>query len=162
MRRHESSADLNAYRAGWSRVLLAALGLIFIPVTAPGFTRYWPVFLSYVGSALVLQWMIKKDIGGSGRVIVGGVFDIAMITFLVQRVGSNSSLLVTLYVFLGMMNALVAKPWVSRTLAALGVVAFVAVLVVESIGVLPYAPDAPEWMRLSRPTPGMVVASGFL
>ena len=162
MRRDDSSADLNAYRAGWSRVLLGVLGLVFIPMTVPGFGRYWPVFLSYIASALLWQWMIKKHIGGSGRVIAGGVFDIAMITFLVQRVGTNSSLLVTLYVFIGMMNALVAKPWASRTLAALGAAAYAGVLVVESIGLLPYAPDAPEWMQLSRPTPGGVVASAIL
>jgi diguanylate cyclase len=59
-----------------------------------------------------------------------------------------------------MVNALVVKPWVARTLAALGVLAFVGVQTAEFFGIVSYAPDAPEWVQLARPgLPGVIAAS---
>ena len=161
MERRAAATDQNAYRAGWSRVVLGVLGLLLTPMIVPSFARYWLIYIFYIASALFVQVLIKKDIGGSARALIGGIIDIALVTFLVQRVGSASTFLVAIYVFIGMINALVVKPWVSFTLAALGVLAYVSIAVAESLNLLPYAPDGPLWIRYSRPPVGGVVGAAL-
>jgi hypothetical protein len=91
MERRSASTDQNAYRAGWSRVLLGTLGLVLTPLIVPSFARYRVIFLIYIASALFVQFLIKKDIGGSPRALIGGMIDIALLTFLVQWRSTSSS-----------------------------------------------------------------------
>jgi len=161
LERRDATTDLNAYRAGWTRVVLGALGLVLTPLIVPSFARFWLVYIFYIASALFAQILIKKDIGGSARALVGGIIDIAMVTFLVQRLGSASTFLVSIYVFIGMINALVVKRWVSFTLAAVGILAYASIVVAEILNLLPYAPYGPLWIRYSRPPVGGVVVAAL-
>lgn len=139
-----------AYRAGWARVVLGALALTLGPIALSRMARYWPVFAVYVAVALGIQLLIKRGIGGSWRAFLGGVVDLAMLTFIVQRVGSASTPLVTLYVFLAMVMALLHRRRVAITLAAIGVVAYTSVVFAEVAGLLPYGPDAPDWLSVHQ------------
>lgn len=144
-------ADQNAYRAAWSRVVLGALGLTLAPYLTPGGSPQRLTFAAYLVCALFVQFLIKRDIGGSARAFGGGLIDLAMLTFLVWRTGSASTSLVAVYVFIGLLNTMVSKPWVARALALLGWLAYVSVVVAETLGVLPYAPDAAAHIRESPP-----------
>lgn len=129
-----------------------ALGVFWIcalPLVVPGMVRFWPIQVGYFLGAVLFQILIKKGIGGVWRVLAGGLMDIAMLTFVVQRLGSISTPLVGGYLLLGMMNALVAPPWVARTLAALGIVAYAGICYAEAFGVLPYAPDVASFAGIS-------------
>ncbi len=139
-----------AYRAAWTRVALGALALSFGLTILPGLGHYWPVFAAYLVVALGIQLLIKRGVGGSWRAFLGGVIDIAILTFAVQRVGSASTPLVALYVFLAMMMALLHRRRVAIALAAFGVVAYAGVLFAEVAGILPYGPDAPNWFPVHQ------------
>jgi diguanylate cyclase (GGDEF)-like protein len=120
------------------------------------------VFGAYVLIALALQYLIKREIGGSARAIAGGIIDIAVLTFLVQRVGSSSTLLVGLYVVLGIMMALVHTRRVAWSLAGIGSLAYASVLFAEIKGWLPYAPDATRWVPSHPPDSGVAASAALL
>ena len=128
-------------RAGWMRVMVAAFGLAILPFAMPGLWRHRWVLIAYLCCALLTQLLIYKNIGGELRALLMGLVDVATLTFLVHRVGSVSSMLVSLYVLIGMMNALVVSRRVATVLAVAGALAYTALLVAEATGVLPYAPD---------------------
>ncbi len=134
-----------AYRAGFARIVLGVFGLAMAPLAMPRLGRYWPVFTAYIVSALGIQILIKRGIGGSWRAFLGGVVDLAMLTFIVQRVGSASTPLVAVYVVIAIVMGLLHRRRVAIALAAIGVAAYAAVLFAEVEGVLPYGPAAPPW-----------------
>ena len=134
----------DSLRASSVRVALGVFLAFGLPLLAPSVARYFAVFVAYVAAALALHFAIRRRLGGVFRVLAGGVLDVAITTFLVHRLGSQGTPLVSSYLLLGMFVALVAPAWTSRALAALGVVAFGAVSFAEALRLLPYAPDAPE------------------
>jgi diguanylate cyclase (GGDEF)-like protein len=152
----------HAYRAGWTRVLLATLALTIAPVLIPELAKHRPVFGAYLALALLFQYLIKRDIGGSERAIAGGIVDIAVLTFLIHRVGSSSTLLVGLYVVLGIMMALVHTRRVAWVLAGLGSLAYAAVLLAETMRWLPYAPDATRWVPPNPPDAGVAASAALV
>ena len=134
----------DSFRAGTARLALAVSNLVLLPVLVPPLLEHWPVLLGYFVAAVFFQALITKGIGGFWRVIMGGVLDIALLTFLVHQVGSVSTPLVGVYMLIGMLNALVAPPWVARLLALLGTLAYTCVVYAEALGYLPYAPAFPD------------------
>jgi diguanylate cyclase (GGDEF)-like protein len=117
---------------------------IGLPLLAPALSRFTWVFVGYGLSAIGMHLAIRQRLGGVWRVLAGGVLDIAMTTFLVHRLGSQATPLVSSYLLLGMFVALVAPAWSARALAALGVVAYGTVSLAEATRLLPYAPDVPQ------------------
>jgi diguanylate cyclase (GGDEF)-like protein len=156
------AAEGHAYRAGWTRVLLGALAFAVAPLMIPELGKHRLVFGAYLLIALFMQYLIKREVGGSARAIAGGVIDIAVLTFLVQRVGSASTLLVGLYVVLGIMMALVHTRRVAWLLAGIGSLAYAAVLLAEVQHWLPYAPDATRWVPPNPPAPGVAASAALL
>jgi diguanylate cyclase (GGDEF)-like protein len=130
-------------RAASVRVALAVLAAITVPLYYPDAPEYRWVTLAYLVSSIGFQLAIRRDLGGVWRVLLGGVVDIAVVSFMVHRGGSQSMPLVATYLLIGMFNALVAPAWVARSLAALGVLAYATVAFSEVAGLLPYAPDVP-------------------
>jgi diguanylate cyclase (GGDEF)-like protein len=126
------------------RVALGGFMVLGLPLLAPGVARFLWVFVAYLASAVALHVAIRRRLGGVWRVLFGGVLDIAVTTFLVHRLGSQGSPLVSSYLLLGMFVALVAPAWSARALGALGVTAYGAVSFAESLRFIPYAPDIPE------------------
>jgi len=134
----------DSLRASSVRVALGVFLAIGLPVLAPSVARFFWVFAAYVVAAVGLHMAIRRRAGGVYRVLLGGVLDVAVTTFIVHRLGSQGTPLVSSYLLLGMFVALVAPAWTARALGALGVVSFGAVCFAEALGLVPYAPDAPE------------------
>jgi diguanylate cyclase (GGDEF)-like protein len=134
----------DSLRASSVRVALGVFLAGGLPVLAPSVARYIGVFVAYVVAAVALHFAIRQRVGGVFRVLLGGILDVAITTFLVHRLGSQGTPLVSAYLLLGMFVALVAPAWTARALSALGVVSFCAVSFAEALHLIPYAPDAPE------------------
>ena len=131
-----------AFWAGLSRVLLGVMFVGFQPLVAPTMGQWWWGFVVYLLLALVGQYMISRDLAGQVRVIGFGLVDIAVITFIVHRMGSVSTTLAALYIYHGVVNALVVKRRAALALALVGSLSYLAVLTAEWKGWLPHAPDA--------------------
>jgi diguanylate cyclase (GGDEF)-like protein len=133
----------NGVRAGLLRVLfslLAVLGLAFFE----GLKPFAPVFLAYLGLSLVFQLVIRRRIARSALVVAMGVVDIALVTLLVHLLGSTQTALTFLYLLIPIVFATTtSRRSVSMTLAVLGSLAYVALLVLEVRGVLAFAPALP-------------------
>src|SRR5260221_14292013 len=95
----------DSLRASSVRVALAVFLSIGLPLLAPTLARFAWVFIAYGLTALGIPLAIKQRLGGVWRVLVGGVVDIAMTTFLVHRLGSQSTPLGSSYLLLGMFVA---------------------------------------------------------
>lgn len=137
------------FAAAATRFLLAGFALVGLPSVVPSMAAYAWIFSVYMAGAFVFQWMIWKKVGGVPRAMVSGLFDLAMITFIVHRVGSGATMMVGLYFFAGMMNTLVVGRREGLILAVIGAAAYDGLLVAEGLEWLPYAPDRPD--RASSP-----------
>jgi diguanylate cyclase (GGDEF)-like protein len=137
----------DSYRAASTRVLLGVFGLIALPHLVPGLAGDWMILAGYVVVALGFQFLIRKGIGGEWRVLGGGLVDIAMLTFIVHRMGSHGTPMIGAYALTGMLNALVAPPWIARLLSVVGILAYGTLVIAESLGFLPYAPALPPGPR---------------
>jgi diguanylate cyclase (GGDEF)-like protein len=143
----ESSVGrVHTLRAGWTRVILAFLGLVPATLVLPELERQRTLFAVYLGIALLQQLLIWKNVGGEPRAVLGGLVDVAVLTILVHRVGSVSTLLIGLYVVVGMMEALVHPRRVALFLAVCAALAYSGVLFAEASGLLPYAPHRLRWV----------------
>jgi diguanylate cyclase (GGDEF)-like protein len=131
-------------RAGSLRIALGIFSVCTLPLLFPSSVRFLPVFLAYLAAAVGFQLAIRRRVGGDYRVLLGGLIDIAFITFLVYRLGTASTPLVGAYLLTGMFNALVASSWAARLVSAMGLVTYGIVSYAEAIHVLPYAPEFPE------------------
>ncbi|MCA9608502.1 MAG: GGDEF domain-containing protein, partial [Myxococcales bacterium] len=144
----QASAERLQYVAGWSRVVLGLVAMLLLPLLYPGFeTQRW-LFGGYVAFALVGQGLIYKGIGGPVRSFVGGVVDMAAVTFLVHRVGSMGTMLVAIYYFGAIVNTLVVGRRVGVGLALAASIFYSAVVLWEQAGLLPYGPNAPAWAAM--------------
>jgi len=126
-----------------SRLIIAVGLIVFQPVAEAQQTNaYWAIGV-YIVIAAAGQVMIWKDLGGRSRAVIWGVFDIIFITFLVHLFGSLSTILVSLYILVGVMNALVVDTTVAFVLACLASMSYLGLLVGEYQGWLDYAPGVP-------------------
>jgi diguanylate cyclase (GGDEF)-like protein len=142
------------FRAALARGILALFSLTLLPVMYPAIAALRPVFLGYLGVVVVFQALIRKNIGGSVRTFLGGLVDLALLTFLVHRVGSTSTLLISVYLFAGMMNALVATSRTALALALTGAAAYTTLVAAECLHYLPYGLDTPAWAGRTVPSLG--------
>jgi diguanylate cyclase (GGDEF)-like protein len=147
-----------AFSAAWVRFLLTACGIWLVPLLYPPMGAHRWVFIAYAGVALVEQFLIWRDIGGRWRPFLGGILDMALLTFIVQRIGSSRTAIVALYFVAGIVNSLVVTPRMGVLVSSIGAAMYSAVVIMEVRGVLPFAPDGPEWLKASRPGP----IDGFL
>lgn len=156
----QSDGERLQYVAGWSRVVLGLVAMLLLPLLYPGFEAHRWLFAGYVAFALAGQVLIYKRIGGPVRSFVGGLVDMAAVTFLVHRVGSMGTLLVAIYYFGAIVNTLVVGRRVGVGLAMAGSIFYAAVVLGEQAGLLPYGANAPAWAA-ARPghTDAAVAAS---
>ncbi|MFW5925360.1 MAG: GGDEF domain-containing protein [Myxococcota bacterium] len=136
------------------RFILGLVPLVALPQVYPGLTDHRWIFIGYLGWALFAQVLIWKGIGGFGRTMIDGLVDIALVTFIVHRVGSVSTMMVSVYMLEVILNTLVIGRRAGIILAILTSLAYTGIVVAEALGWLPYAPDAPEAARVVRPTLG--------
>jgi diguanylate cyclase (GGDEF)-like protein len=143
------------------RFVLAIFALIGLPSVLPSLAAHLWVFGAYLALACVFQWMIWKDVGGLPRTLLSGLVDVAMITFIVHRVGSGATMMVALYFFAAMMNTLVVGRREGLLLALVGALAYDGLLFAELGGWIPYAPDGPAWID-GAPSPAEVAGSALM
>jgi diguanylate cyclase (GGDEF)-like protein len=132
-------------RASSVRVALGIFSVGAVVLFWPSLLSLLWVPLAYVASAIGFHVAIRHDVGGSFRIVLGGLVDVAFVTFLVHQLGSHSTPLVAAYVLLGVFNALVAPTWAARVLGVVSASAYAAVTVAEATGALPYAPHVPAF-----------------
>ena len=147
-----------AFGTAWVRFMLAACGIWLVPLLYPPMEAHRGVFVAYACVAVVEQFLIWRDIAGPWRPFLGGILDMALLTFIVQRVGSSRTVMVALYFVAGIVNSLVVTPRMGVLLSSIGAAMYSAVVMMEVRGVLPFAPDGPAWMQAGRPSP----IDGFL
>lgn len=141
-----------AFGAAFVRFALALFAIAVLPTVYPPMAAHRWLFVAYGGVAAVEQILIWKNIGGQWRIFLGGVLDMAVITFVIQRTGSSRTMLVSLYFVVGIINSLVTGPKMGMLLSAVGSAMFAVVVGGEVMGVLPYAPDGPIWAQAHGPT----------
>jgi diguanylate cyclase (GGDEF)-like protein len=147
-----------AFGTAWIRFLLAACGIWLLPLLYPPMSAHRWMFVAYAGVAVVEQFLIWRDIAGRWRPFLGGILDMALLTFIVQRIGSSRTMIVALYFVAGIVNSLVVTPRTGVVVSGIGAAMYSAVVIMEVRGVLPFAPDGPTWLQSGRPEP----AQGFL
>lgn len=147
--------------AGWARVVLAAFAAVLTPWLLPNLNAYWPVLGGYVVVALALQILIGRRIGGRQRAFWGGVVDLCVVTYLVHLTGSMTSVLVCLYLVVGILEAIVAGGRVARGLGVVAVLLYDGLLALELFKVVPYGPEAPEWAPAADPAFRAVMTTGL-
>ena len=158
--------------AGWSRIVLGGVAIVGLPIVYPGLVEVRWIIAAYCVVALGLQALIWKDIGGRARAIVGGVIDMSLVTLIVHQVGSQATMLISIYFFGVIVNALVVGRKMGIGLAVLGALMYCGVVVAEGVGLLPYGPAAPSWAATPPPrfdafvavslNASLLVASAFI
>lgn len=143
--------------AAASRFALAAIAIVAFPIAYPRAHEHFWVLTGYVILAIVFQAMVVKNVGNRWRPLVSGLVDVCIITFLVHRVGSVSTMLVALYVYQATVNTLVSGRRIGVGCALFATVAYTGIVVSEVTGALDYAPDRPDWAP--SPSPAQHVAS---
>ena len=147
-----------SYRAGWFRVSFGTLAFVLLPWLG---LATGPVAIAsalYVGNALVMQWLIRRRIGESIRPELSGLADVAYLTFMVHRIGSTGSALLSMYIFIPIIYAMIGRPRAAYVAGAAGSVSYAGILIAEWIGWLPYGPDEPMWIHdaQARPLSGLL------
>ena len=146
------------FRAGLARLVVGVAALFAVPHAYPSARRFTWVYATYLALATVEQILIFRRVGSTRRSLAFGVVDGAILTLLVHQLGSSGSVLVSLYLFAGVMNALVITPRVGLALVSVHAVMYVGVVVAEQAGWLRYAPDVP-WLTVVGPPPTSVAAA---
>jgi diguanylate cyclase (GGDEF)-like protein len=147
--------------AASTRIVLGLVALVLLPGLYPRMAAHRWLFAAYFASALFFQVLIWKRIGGDTRSTVAGIVDLLILTFIVQRVGSIATMLVSVYFFAAIMNTLIVGHRVGLALAAVASLLYCGVLGAEAVGLLPYGPDAPYWAS-RPPQPGEAFLSGAI
>jgi diguanylate cyclase (GGDEF)-like protein len=150
------------FRAALARIALGVFTLVLLPLLYPKLERHLELFAAYVVFGVGMQILIWRQIGGVVRAVLSGLIDMAFLTFIVHSVGSVSTMMVSLYLFAGIMNTLLVSFWVGIALASVGVLAYTGVLIAERVGWLPYAPDAPFWASGLAPGTYAVITASVL
>jgi len=148
---------LVSVRAAWIRVVMGLIMLTALPLVLPATAQHRWLFASYTVLAVGTQFLVRRDIGGELRTATTGMLDMCMITFLVHRLGSLSSMIVLLYVFVAILYAIAVRRSIAIWLATFASATYVALLTLEFSDALPYAPDAPEWAI--QPATGQTLAA---
>ena len=133
------------------RLVLALVALVLLPVVYPKLAAHRWLFALYAGVAVLMLAFVWRRVGGVWRSVFDGALDLAVLTFIVHRVGSVMTMLVALYVVAAVLNALVASRRLSMLFAAVAAGLYAAVELAEAVGALPYGPDAPDWAGSTYP-----------
>lgn len=141
--------------------MLGAVAVALLPLVYPGLTDDRWIFVAYCLVALAMQILIWKGIGGTTRAIIGGGVDMALITFLVHRVGSQGTMLISIYFFAVIVNALVVGRRMGIGLAAFGALAYYGIVLAEGGGLIPYGSAAPPWAATAPPPSDGFFAAGL-
>ncbi|MEZ4287816.1 MAG: GGDEF domain-containing protein [Polyangiales bacterium] len=150
--------DQNTFRVASIRYLLGFAAIFFLPVLFPGFAVYRPLFVGYLVVCAFMHAMIYFDVGGQWRAILGGVLDVTLVTFVVQRVGTAHTMLVALFIVVAVINTLLVGADAGIAIAIFSMVIFGLTVAAEQTGFMPYAPNSASWGVVIPPSPIQAVA----
>ncbi len=150
------------FRAALSRFVLGTASLVLLPILYPRSAQYWWVFAGYLGVAAIEQILIRRNIGGSLRAFVAGLFDVAVITFIVHRLGSVATIVSSFYFFAGVLNAMVVGFRVGVALAVVNAASYSTLVWLEHFGVMPFAPDAPHIALIGAPSVAQAMTASLM
>jgi len=155
--------DQLKFRAALSRIVVAAAGLLLLPLVYPRTRAHAWVWGAYMIVAAAEQELIRRGIGGRARTLLSGIVDTVVITFTVHVLGSVATPVMSIYFYACFANALVGDITVSIALSIANAVAYDAIVWAEWGGLLPFAPDVPRIAALGPPaTPEALSASVFV
>jgi diguanylate cyclase (GGDEF)-like protein len=140
------------FRAGLSRLVLGGASLALLPRLFPRTKGDLWVLAGYLVLASLEQVLIARSFGGRWRALIAGLLDLGMVTFAVHLLGSTTTVFPAVYLFTGILNALVVGLRVGITLAVLNALAYDVVVWSEWAGRIAYAPDGLEPARNVPPT----------
>jgi diguanylate cyclase (GGDEF)-like protein len=133
-----------------------ALGLLGLASTfaLPELAAWRALLAGYVAVALLFQWLIvARKLRSFARVIGMGIVDMSLVSVLVHRLGTATSLLPIAYVAVPVLYATTTpRRRVPVTLALVGVGMYATLVALELGGRLPYAPGVP-----STPQPALAL-----
>lgn len=145
-------SDRPIFFAATLRFVLGLVALFALPSVYPGLASHREVLVAYLGWAVFAQILIWRGIGGMTRSVIDGLVDVAVLTFIVHRVGSVATMMVSVYMLAVALNTLVVGRRVGILMALIASGGYTGIVVAEAMGWLPYAPDAPAAVRVIRPT----------
>lgn len=140
-----------ARRMGWIRVAIALFGLLVFPLYAPAFAAHRPLIATYLALVLAVQWMMARGIGESWRPLFFSIVDLAVLAYFVHRVGSLAPMMIAGYLLVVILYPIALGLWRGVLLGSIASCFFVSMVMLEALGVVPYAPDAPVWSRAGAP-----------
>src|SRR5579859_4845508 len=140
-----------SFRGALVRFAFALIAVAILPVFEPSMAAHRWVFAAYFAVAILAQILIRKDIGGHARAVVTGIIDCAVLTYVVHRLGSVSTVFASLYFVAAVLNTVVCGLRVGVALAAVDAVSYLGLVWTEHARLLPYAPDVPEVAALGPP-----------
>jgi diguanylate cyclase (GGDEF)-like protein len=155
-RRHSASDH-----AGWVRVAFAVASVAFADGVCPDDHIVLAISILYLALSLAFQWMIRQGLGhGQLRSLSMGLVDIAFLSYPVYLLGPASSVIPFAYLLVPVVNAAASssRSRVAMVLAGVGSLAYVALLALVGMGIVPNAPAR----HLGPPTGPELVSSGTL
>jgi len=146
------------YRTAWLRIVFGLLCFLLLPLV--GVNRelvYWACG-AYLVAAFMQQLLTYRGVSSLWKVWIGGLSDLAFVTFLIHRLGSTETALISLYIAIPVVYAMVGYARLAYALGIAGAVIYAALLYAEYVGLLPVAPDQPHWARTAeRPLWGVTI-----
>ncbi|MFW6051616.1 MAG: diguanylate cyclase domain-containing protein [Myxococcota bacterium] len=135
-----------AFFAASMRLLFGVLALASFPAVFPDLLAFRWLLVAYTSFSAAAMVLVYFEVGGRFRPYALGVIDVALLTVLLFLVGP-SSVLVSAYFLLAILNALVVSAGYGVFLALAGSVSYALVLVVE-LARLPLLGNAPaRWLE---------------
>lgn len=155
--------ERRARAAGASvRVVIGVVLLTLLPALYPRTASYRGLWAGYVIWACVTVWLVWKDVAPRIRPLLTGLVDSALLTFVVHRTGSLTTMWVWLYFFQGLFNTLLVGRATGLTLAVVGSLSYAGIVLCERAGLLPYGPDAPPWADRVVPDEAASIVAAML
>ncbi|HMI89831.1 MAG TPA: GGDEF domain-containing protein, partial [Polyangiales bacterium] len=126
------------------RIALGSLG-VATTFALPELSTWRTLLLGYLALSLLCQWLIvTSTLRSFARVIAMGVIDMSLVSVLVHRLGTSTSVLPIAYVAVPVLYATTTpRRRVPITLAAVGVGQYLVLVALELAGRLAYAPGVP-------------------
>ncbi len=150
--------------AGLVRVAFGLSALTFAKSVFPNIHGALGWMAAYTAIAVSFQWLIHHGImAGEKRSLAMGLVDTAFLSYVVYLLGPASSVLPFVYLLIPVVNAASSstRSRVAMRLAGVGSLAYIGLLVLTALNVLPHAPARPELLGSMPPIP-QLIASGTL
>lgn len=151
-----------SFRGALVRFAFAIIAIAVLPVFEPSTAAHRWVFVLYFASAVLAQILIRKDVGGHTRAVVTGIIDCAVLTYVVHRLGSVSTVFASLYFVAAVLNTVICGLRVGFVLAAVDAASYLGLVWAEHARLLSYAPDVPELASLGPPDLRHSIAASLL